>query len=315
LRGLNIPSLISLSSFKTRFFNRLLNNGITIVASHITPGSPEFAIHDPQIVNGLQTSQVIASYFEETKNDPDAETRQAIIRIIKPMDDDVKDRIIRATNSQTKIPLQFLRASDEFQRDLEIRFKASGLHYDRRKNSWRDAGIKLSDVVGLSELAQSIASVILLEPDHARARPSRYFKEDNTYKKAFNPGRPIEEYIACARLKKCADKFVKTVSQNEDIRTDLRFYVLMVVGHPLFRSNRAAFRKLDVATISNQTWIDAWDLAAEIYEKEGGNDTAAKSTRMISVLLERLGLPPRKEPAKRKGPSLALAMLEAAKKD
>lgn len=277
-----------------------LNNGITIVTTHITPGSPDFVIHDPQVVNGLQTSEVLFRYFKESQCNPIEETRQTLVKIIKPPSDEVQDRIIRATNSQTKIPLQFLRASDDFQRDIEIRFKAAGLYYDRRKNTWRNLGVKLPFIVGVSELAQCVASIILLEPDHARARPSRYFKEEALYKKAFNPKRPIEEYITCARIKKHADRLLKTFADDDDVIADLKFYVMTVVGNSMFKKDKKAFRALDVSKIADTVWMEAWAKVLRIYQKYGANDSASKGTGMIHELLAELGLPPRRDVAPRR---------------
>jgi hypothetical protein len=144
----------------------------------------------------------------------------------------MQDRIIRATNSQTRIPPQFLRASDEIQRDIEIIFKSEGLHYDRRKNSWRKAAVPLSKVVGISELAQSVASIALGEADHARARPSRYFKDNAIYKRVFSKKLPMRAYVVCAQLKKRAEVFMKEAVADKDARTDLFFYVLMGLDTP-----------------------------------------------------------------------------------
>src|SRR6185295_8201799 len=91
--------------------------------------------------------------------------RHVVIRIIQSPEEALQDRIIRATNSQTKIPPQFLRSSDDTQRDIEIFFRGNGLHYDRRKNSWRKSPLPLGKIVGVSELARSVAAVLKQEPD------------------------------------------------------------------------------------------------------------------------------------------------------
>ena len=41
----------------------VLNNGVTIVASSISPTGDQFTINDYQIVNGCQTSNVLYQYF------------------------------------------------------------------------------------------------------------------------------------------------------------------------------------------------------------------------------------------------------------
>ena len=210
--------------------------------STMTAGTPALTLHEPQIVNGLQTSQVIYEYFKDTKSDHAQEKRRMVVRIIASEEENTKDRVIRATNSQTRIPQQFLRASDEIQRDIEIVFRANGLHYDRRKNSWRKAGAPISKVVGMSELAQSVGAIVLGEADHARARPSRFFKDPH-YSRVFSKTRSVESYVVCARLKKRTDAFMKEKVENRDVRTDLSFYVLMAVAYPLYKRKSPSFQK------------------------------------------------------------------------
>ncbi len=81
----------------------------------------------------------------------------------------IHDRIIEATNSQTRMAPSSLWATRPIHRDIETVFRAAGLYYDRRKTSYRRKGIPLANVVGISELAQSVGAILLQEPDHARA--------------------------------------------------------------------------------------------------------------------------------------------------
>jgi hypothetical protein len=186
-----------------------LNNGITIVAEDVTGHPQELVLDDPQIVNGLQTSQVVFECLRQpTLPAGQVQPRHVVIRIIKSADEQLRDRIIRATNSQTKIPVQYLRASEDMQRDIEVFFNSSGLHYDRRKNSWRKSGLKLDSVVGITELVQSVAAIVRHEPDHARARPSRYFREEH-YAKIFDAKIPLPIYVVCALLRKRAESFLR----------------------------------------------------------------------------------------------------------
>lgn len=186
-----------------------LNNGITILAEKVGGHSQELAIDDPRIVNGLQTSQEIFSYISRpTLNSKDADKRLTVIRVIESPDEQLQDKIIKATNSQTKIPPQYLRASDDVQRDIEQIFKGKGMHYDRRKNSWRRCGRNIAHIVGMTELAQSVAAIVLQEPDHARARPSRYFKQ-GFYERVFS-GIDLNIYIFCAQLRKRVEFYFRT---------------------------------------------------------------------------------------------------------
>lgn len=66
------------------------------------PGGKELIIHHPEIVNGLQTSNEIYRFFRGNPALKDA--RSILVRVIVPEDEESRDKIIRATNSQTPIP-------------------------------------------------------------------------------------------------------------------------------------------------------------------------------------------------------------------
>src|SRR5262249_37091112 len=140
-------------------------------------------------------------------------------------------------------PPQYLWATDELQRDIEQLFRTSGLHYDRRKNSWRKLGIGLQKVVGMTELAQSIAAIFLQEPDHARARPSRYFKKDQ-YTKVFSTKVPIELYVTCALLRKRAEAYLQVAESDRMHRNNLLFYLMMAVAPVKLKTPRANAKTL-----------------------------------------------------------------------
>ena len=81
-----------------------LNNGVTIITPNAVSAGKQITIEDPQIVNGLQTSHEIYRYFSELE-EPVVDDRTILVRVICEKDEDARDRIIRATNSQTSIPL------------------------------------------------------------------------------------------------------------------------------------------------------------------------------------------------------------------
>ena len=78
-----------------------LNNGVTILASNVSYNDGAFQITDPMIVNGLQTSHEIFDHFKGGGSKEDK--RALMVKVIKTTDEATSDRIINATNSQTKI--------------------------------------------------------------------------------------------------------------------------------------------------------------------------------------------------------------------
>ncbi len=259
-----------------------LNNGITILAAKIGGHSKEFTIDEPQIVNGLQTSMEIYEHF---RLNPASESgkRHAIVRLIEFPDSKQQDRIIKATNSQTKIPPQYLWATDELQRDIEQVCRASGMHYDRRKNSWRKQPIGLDKVIGMTELAQAVAAIYLQEPDHSRARPSRYFKKEH-YGKVFSSKVPIDLYVMCALLRKRAETFLHGTENDRRDRNNLLFYLLMALVSVELKTPRAkakAISGIKVGDMQESVFEAALALVRPIYETRGASDNAAKGPDML----------------------------------
>ena len=82
----------------------LLNNGVTILSSRVQPKSlRKLEIADPQIVNGLQTSRQIFAYYSSGQA-PSDDKRRIVVRVIQNADEDVRDKVIRATNNQNPMP-------------------------------------------------------------------------------------------------------------------------------------------------------------------------------------------------------------------
>ena len=113
-----------------------MNNGVTILASRATLNGDIVTMENPQIVNGLQTSTQIAQHFQATPN----ENRSIMVKIVSSENEETRDKIIKATNSQNAIQPATLRATDKIQRDIEEALRSVGLFYDRRKNFYKNEG-------------------------------------------------------------------------------------------------------------------------------------------------------------------------------
>jgi hypothetical protein len=90
-----------------------LNNGVTILAASCSIAGDKLIVESPEVVNGLQTSQEIFTYF---RNKPDvSETRSILVRIVTPTDEQTRNKVIKATNSQTPVePLSLHATEDPF---------------------------------------------------------------------------------------------------------------------------------------------------------------------------------------------------------
>lgn len=268
-----------------------LNNGITILASKATQNSKIVTIEDPQIVNGLQTSTEIYKYFADRKNQEDE--RQVLVRVVVPPVAESRDRIIKATNSQTTIPVASLRATERIHRDIEDYFGPYGLYYDRRKNFYKNEGRPIDKIISISQLAQAVMAIKLLRPDDARARPSSLLKKNEDYKLVFNPDYPIETYFFCVALMKKVEVFLKSGTANleEKDRTNLRFYIGMYAACLLTRkavphSNDLTRQLIPLA--NDNIFLDCLAAIKPIYDELGATEQVAKGTELVERLKKNL---------------------------
>lgn len=143
----------------------VLNNGVTIVASAISPTGDQFTIKDYQIVNGCQTSNVLfnnrTSEFIGQVNVP--------VKIIATDDDEIKNRITLATNNQTPIKKEQLASLTAFQRSLEQFYNSySGdarLYYERRSKQYNsDSSVLKTRIISVPYQIKSFAAMFLNNP-------------------------------------------------------------------------------------------------------------------------------------------------------
>lgn len=73
-----------------------LNNGITILASEATMASSrELQLTNPEIVNGLQTSNEIYNFYSQNESLLQSERRNVLVRVIVPETERVRDDFIQ----------------------------------------------------------------------------------------------------------------------------------------------------------------------------------------------------------------------------
>lgn len=169
--NLEIRQTLRDNSVQERFV--VLNNGVTILAREITPSGNKFTLRDYQIVNGCQTSHVLFDEREHLHED-----MYVPVKVIVTQDDDVVSSITTATNRQTNVTEDDLRALDAFQKDLEAFFPAhpleQRLYYERRSEQYSSIAVpQKTRIVTPPQLVRAYASMFLDEP----WRAGRYYKE------------------------------------------------------------------------------------------------------------------------------------------
>ena len=267
-----------------------LNNGVTIVASNAALTGKEISIENPFIVNGLQTSTEIFNYFSEANTEGDE--RCLRVKVVVPGASQSRDRIIKATNFQTAIPGISLRATEKIHRDIEDYLRDFGVFYDRRKNYYKNEGKPIDKIISIGQLSQAVLSILLQQPDDARARPSSIIKDEENYRKVFDPDYPIEIYRVCALLLKRIAKIVKQpeIGLKRNDRNNLAFFVAMYTAMDVTGDVNPSAKKIaaiDVSAISDDSLADIIARVDIVYRGLGGIDQVAKSKEFTNKLIER----------------------------
>ncbi len=267
-----------------------LNNGITVLASKAQINGNVLTISDPQIVNGLQTSTQLGLFFDDSDSD-DEDKRNVMLKVISLEDEETRDKIIKATNSQNAVAPATLRATDKVQRDIEANLKNAGLFYDRRKNFYKNEGKPAAKIVSIPLMAQSLMTVLLSRPNDARARPSSLIKDDGVYRQLFSEDLPVALYTLCgSAIKKIEARLREIDDLDASDRNNLRFYVLAYLMWKLAGKVDPSPRELAKLSSEDATAekIDSSiQTTLEVYRSLGGSDQVAKG-QTLKIELQKI---------------------------
>jgi hypothetical protein len=264
-----------------------LNNGITVIASNAYFSSGSLQITDPLIVNGLQTSHEVFRHFKDGGDINDS--RSIMVKVIVNSNDATSDRIISATNSQTKISSIFLHSTEQIHRDIELNLKAAGYFYDRRKNYYRNRGKSVSEIITIHYLAQAVASILLQQPDNARVRPGTVAEKN--YKKLFSQKYPPNLYTSCIKIMKRCYKFLADKGLQKTDVLNLVFYLAMYVACAACNSVSPRTHKLaalDVEKIDEDIFESCYKWISTEFQRLGGDDRVAKGSLLTESLRDRV---------------------------
>lgn len=269
-----------------------LNNGVTIITPKAVMAGKQLTIDDPQIVNGLQTSHEIYQHFSQL-DDHTGDDRAVLVRVICEEDEDARDRIIRATNSQTSIPPASLRSSDDIHRNIEDFLKANDYYYDRKKNYYKNQGMPVSKIISIPYMAQTMMAITLLKPDSARARPSTLINSDTEYKRIFSLDLPIDIYLKAIQIMKAVENFLKPENCGRELErktiTNIKFYVAMVVSIKYVGGKKNISEKLGAipsVELTNEILQESLDCVLNEFNALGATDQVAKGSELVAKLLE-----------------------------
>ncbi|WP_372372898.1 AIPR family protein [Vreelandella venusta] len=270
-----------------------LNNGVTILASEVAaPGGKELVVHNPEIVNGLQTSSEIHRFYKNNQGRIETEKRDILIRVIVPESEETRDRIIRATNSQTPIPKSSLRATDQVHRQIEDYLKPRGLYYDRRKNFYKNEGKKPKEIISVPFMSQCLISTLMQKPDFARARPSTLLEDDESYEKLFHKNNELNAYYIVSLFGRRIEDNLKVAKKYTATEiTDIKFYGLYVASCLMANSLYPGSKKLaelNSNSLTEEIINYAIETTYDIYRALGGTDKIAKGPKLREALMSKL---------------------------
>ena len=266
-----------------------LNNGVTVLAEKVVPiTQKELQITNPEIVNGLQTSTEIFNYFHSNIENLQDDSRSVLVRIIVPESEELRDKIIFATNNQTNIPKSSLRVTDTIHYQIELYFKNRGLFYDRRKNYYKNRKKKACDIIGVNFLAQCMITLFLKKPDFARARPSTLLTDDEKYSYLYEKNNDLEVFYKTARIGKRVQIYLsKKQGLSSAEKNDILYYLLYYVVAKTIANTEIDFsdiKSLDIDSISDFYLDEAIETVVKKYKELGGNGRVAKSSNFINEI-------------------------------
>lgn len=155
----------------------MLNNGITVVAHSAILVSDKMTIGDYQIVNGCQTSHVLFLNRDSEKID----TLLIPIKIIVTQNEELKNKITKATNNQTSITKEQLEALSSYQKALEEYYKTfkddERLYYERRSGQYRNEAIEKKRIVSIRTQIKNASAMLNEKPHDAAGHYSSLVKD------------------------------------------------------------------------------------------------------------------------------------------
>lgn len=261
----------------------ILNNGITIVADEIKPVGEKFTLHNYQIVNGCQTSNVIFEVYEDL-----VEQNISIpLKIIATTDEPTKNEIVKSTNSQTGLKPEQLDALNNFHKMLEeyynsqqTIFKSLQLFYERRSNQYRNMDIAQTKIINIPKQIKTVTSMFLDNPHGVSGHYGTVARKVKN--EIFQEGDKLEPYFVSSVLFYMLESFFRKNKEYKEF-TRMKWHILMTVKYLLVKDGKyspelnskevqklsaAILSKLKSDTFTNKIIIESIELIKNMLEEE-----------------------------------------------
>lgn len=214
----------------------LLNNGITIIADSVDIVSTEVTLTNYQIVNGCQTSNVIFECIDKIKTD----SIYLPIRLIGTENEDTKNAIIKATNSQTGLKPEQLLALTAEQKALEEYYKAKReqnrfeLYYERRTEQYRNDEIQKTKIINIPFQIKAVSSLFLNLPHEVSGQYGKV--EQKTRGKLFKDSKFLNSYYVSGIVWYRVEAFIRNNDEGKKYRR-ARWHLIMVIRYLVDKKN------------------------------------------------------------------------------
>ncbi|WP_181309951.1 AIPR family protein [Nocardioides campestrisoli] len=241
------------------------NNGVTIVAKDLVPQPKRLIMRDPQIVNGLQTTNELHRYVSDT-DDPKQDTRALLVRVVVPSGEEISDRIIRATNNQTALRPGSLRATEKVQKDIEEHLYDEGWYYERRAHYWSNQQMSIDRIVGMTRLAQDLLAFVQLRPHDSLTAADAVLEDQDEYERLFRETHNLEIYSVSLRVSAAIESYLKIRAESTNLLggtvENWRFHLLAMTSVVLTGSRSPQMRALlsiDWSAVQMEIFNDLFD--------------------------------------------------------
>ncbi len=197
------------------------NNGITIVSKNIIRKGDKFTLEDYQIVNGCQTTNILAHARDKIAN------VSVPLRLVGSSDAGFVSSIIVGTNRQNEVRDDQFWALSPFMKDIEeYCFAQSGdarIFIERRDNQYRDISIERTRILRPSDLMKVAAAMFFYQP-HRAARDHRGIRKEFSTR-IFLEDHNVELYHVAALALYKFDYLIRS-GKIDRSRVIFRFYAL-----------------------------------------------------------------------------------------
>lgn len=267
----------------------LLNNGITIIAKKVDKVGSKLKLSDFQIVNGCQSSHVL--FENRTKL---SESTHIVVKIIETNDQEVINKIIRATNRQTEVKDEAFESLKPFHKDLEEYYKAKikscdfPIYYERRSKEYLDnPKVKSFQVVTLASQVKSYVSLVLEQPQSTH----RYFGEilDSNKDKLFHSSSNLFSYYISALIVNRVDIMFRNkviYSKYKEFRYHIAFIIYLTLQNKHGKNTDKILTSTHDRKLMKQLAIDACSNIAKTRKESGVENRDAIRSRDFTQKLK-----------------------------